>query len=131
MNWNDNFLYKYSAKIKRVLDGDTIHVMLDLGCRQYVYKEIRVVGLDGTPFDAPEIKLYKGVTEEEKELGLEAKAKAEEIFPIDSEIRIISHKDSTGKYGRLLATPFFKDENAGWTNYVDFMIAKGYYNVDK
>jgi len=129
IDWDDAQLFRYKATIERVLDGDTIHVMVDLGMKQYVYKEVRMVGFEGAYVDAPETRLYRGVTEEEKKMGLEVKAKAEQLMPVGSEIRVISHRDKSGKYGRMLATvylPLSDDEDRQWYSYVDYMVSIGY-----
>lgn len=124
MDWDDTHLYRYKATVDRVLDGDTIYCWVDLGMKNKVYKEIRVVGMDGAPFDAPEIKLYAGVTPEEKAQGLKAKKLAEDLMPAGSVIRLVSHKDSTGKYGRLLATPWVQCDDGDWYDYVVIMQAQ-------
>lgn len=129
IDWNDEHLFRYKAQQVRVLDADTIHCWVDLGMKQLVYKEVRIIGMGGTNFDAPEIKMYKGVTAEEKAHGIEAKAIAEELFL--SPCRLVSHKDSTGKYGRMLATPWLEDDNGEIYDYVEYMRSRGHDTVGK
>ena len=94
-------MYEYKAKILRVIDGDTFEASIDLGFHTHRVEKLRIYG-----YDAPEVKLYEGVTEDEKQLGLEAKKFCEELFsdPENQEITIRTHYDKTGKYGRFLAT---------------------------
>ena len=39
-------LYYYNAKLDRVLDGDTIDAMIDLGFDTWVHKRIRLFGIN-------------------------------------------------------------------------------------
>ena len=58
-------MYKYNAKLDRVVDGDTIDAMVDLGFDIWTHKRIRLLGID-----APETRT-KDL--EEKERGFETK----------------------------------------------------------
>ena len=39
-------LYRYDAKLLRVVDGDTADAMIDLGFNTWVKKRIRLAGID-------------------------------------------------------------------------------------
>ena len=39
-------MYKYNAKLDRVVDGDTVDAMIDLGFDTWVHKRIRLLGID-------------------------------------------------------------------------------------
>ena len=90
--------YKYRASLVRVIDGDTIVVNIDLGlgvwvCNQY----LRLYGID-----TPELR------GQEREAGLRARQFVCHALKC-SEIVIETHKgDSKGKYGRWLATVWYK-----------------------
>ena len=58
-------LYHYSAKVTRVVDGDTIDVILDLGFDVSLKARVRFFGID-----APESRTRDA---EEKMRGLESK----------------------------------------------------------
>ena len=60
-------MYKYKAKVIRVIDGDTLDAMIDLGFDTWVKKRIRLAGIDA----------YESRTrdKEEKKKGLAAKAR--------------------------------------------------------
>ena len=91
---NDN-LYCYRATVLRVVDGDTIDVMLDLGFSVSLKERIRFYGIN-----APESRTRDA---DEKVRGLAAKA-----FVIlwteahADEITIRTRIDKRGKYGRIL-----------------------------
>jgi len=86
-------LYKYNAKLIRVIDGDTVDAMIDLGFDTWVKKRIRFAGLD-----APETRTRN---KEEKKKGLLAKARVVSVLAANKdEFLLISH--GVGKYGRCL-----------------------------
>ena len=92
--------YNFRAtKIVKVLDGDTIDVLIDLGFDLYKKERVRIAGVD-----TPE-KRTRDL--EEKELGIHAtnwmKDKLTETIKGDEELTIRTElKGGTGKYGRLL-----------------------------
>jgi len=86
-------MYEYNAKCLRVVDGDTVDVMIDLGFS--TWKKVRV-RLDG--INSPESRTRD---KEEKKRGLAAKARLQEIIEInDSEFLL--KVNGIGKYGRAL-----------------------------
>ena len=86
-------MYQYNAKVWRVIDGDTVDAMIDLGFDVWVKRRIRLAGIN-----TPEIRTRD---KKQKQLGLEAKARLIEIFKEnDNEFLLISH--GVGKYGRCL-----------------------------
>ena len=96
-------MYEYKGKVVRVIDGDTIKVDIDLGFNSHTIALIRLARID-----AAEIKLYKGVTEEEKQLGLAAK---EWLINNISDITLKTERDSTGKFGRYISEIYANSEN--------------------
>lgn len=87
-------MYEYKAKVLRVVDGDTVDAMIDLGFNTHIKKRIRLYGIN-----APESRTRD---KEEKVRGLAAKARLKEILKQDkNEITIKSH--GVGKFGRCLA----------------------------
>ncbi len=88
-------MYTYSCKIVRVVDGDTVDIDIDLGFGVWMQKQrIRLYGID-----TPESRTRDLV---EKKFGLEAKRMILEWLPIDSIQKLITVKDKSGKYGRIL-----------------------------
>jgi micrococcal nuclease len=97
-------MYEYPATIDRVVDGDTIDVNIDLGFSIILKKQrVRLLGID-----APESRTRDLV---EKEKGLAAKAKVQEMCPEGSNIVIKTYLDKKGKYGRLLGEIIIDDVN--------------------
>ena len=92
-------MYKYNAKLDRVVDGDTIDALVDLGFDTWKKVRIRMMGVD-----APESRTRDL---EEKKLGLAAKARLIEMLG-DGEFILQSH--GVGKYGRCLGE-IFKEDN--------------------
>ncbi len=90
----------YSAKLVRVVDGDTADAMIDLGFNTWVKKRIRFYGVDTWESRTRDL--------EEKKKGLEAKAFVKDLLKDsdDGKFSIISH--GVGKYGRVLGELFVK-----------------------
>ena len=88
-------VYEYSCKIVRVVDGDTVDVDIDLGFGVWMHNErIRLHGID-----TPECRTRDL---EEKKYGLLAKEQVEYFLPEGSIQTLITVKDKTGKFGRIL-----------------------------
>jgi micrococcal nuclease len=95
-------MYEYKCKIKRVVDGDTVDVDIDLGFNNWMMNQrVRLVGID-----APESRTRDL---EEKEFGNAAKQFVEELLPVGSDQVMRSYKDNTGKFGRILGDFVFGD----------------------
>ena len=93
-------LYTYKARILRVVDGDTIDVLVDLGFD--VFKKVRIRML---AYNAPEIWRASG---EELEKGQKAKEYLQkQINELGSEV-IIQSK-TYDRYGRTLAYVLTQD----------------------
>jgi endonuclease YncB( thermonuclease family) len=93
-------MYEYKVKeVVRVVDGDTVDVILDLGFGLFKKERCRVAGVD-----TPEKRTRN---DKEKMLGNDATAFAEQWFAEEGSIIVKTEKD--GKYGRMLAT-FYRGE---------------------
>ena len=108
------------TKIVKVLDGDTIDVLIDLGFDLYKKERVRIAGVD-----TPE-KRTRDL--EEKELGLHAtnwmKDKLTETIKGDEELTIRTElKGGVGKYGRLLGWLYVGDSDISLN---EQMITEGY-----
>jgi len=95
--------YIYKAKLERVVDGDTIDALIDLGFDTWVKKRIRYKGIDTWESRTKDL--------DEKKLGLAAKDRNKELLESVSSkpgyFRLKSH--GVGKYGRVLGEIFVKD----------------------
>jgi len=88
-------MYTYTATVRRVVDGDTIDVDIDLGFSVWLDKQrIRLLGID-----APAARTRN---KEEKIRGLLSKEKLKSLCPVGSLIQLKTHKDDKGKFGRIL-----------------------------
>tara|TARA_R100000541_G_scaffold562_2_gene3803 strand:+ start:860 stop:1282 length:423 start_codon:yes stop_codon:yes gene_type:complete len=88
-------MYEYGCKVDRVVDGDTIDVVLDLGFDIMFKSRVRLYGID-----TPESRTRDL---DEKARGKMAGAFLKEAVENGSKVVIETKlKDSRGKYGRVL-----------------------------
>ena len=88
-------MYEYRCKIVKFIDGDTVDVDIDLGFGVWMHKErIRLYGID-----TPESRTRDL---DEKKYGLIAKGWIEKFMPVGSMQTLITQKDKSGKFGRIL-----------------------------
>ena len=104
--------YNYRAKLVKVVDGDTIDALIDVGFDIWVKKRIRYKGIDTWESRTRDL--------DEKKKGLAAKARNKELLEKVSNksgyFRIKSY--GTGKYGRVLADIYIQDVDGNpiWVN---------------
>jgi micrococcal nuclease len=90
-------MFDYQAKVKRVVDGDTLDAYIDLGFDVWTTKRIRFMGID-----TPESRT-RDLTE--KRFGKGAKHRLVSILEAnDNVFTLKSH--GTGKFGRVLGELF-------------------------
>ena len=107
-------MYEYRVKeIAKVVDGDTVDLVLDLGFSLYKKERCRVAGID-TPESRTRDK-------KEKVYGLEAKAYLQGLLENAENLRVKTEKD--GKYGRMLGWLWCDDYE---TSINQKMIDEGY-----
>ena len=88
-------MHEYNCTIRRVVDGDTVDVDIDLGFGIWIHNErVRLYGID-----TPESRTRDL---EEKKAGLFAKDVVLHYLPEGSKQVLRTHKDKVGKYGRVL-----------------------------
>jgi len=89
-------MYEYKAIIRRVIDGDTLEVDIDLGFKTILKKEkLRLLGID-----TPELR---SKSLQERLHAASAKQFVEDLLKPGDEITVHTEKDKAGKYGRYLA----------------------------
>ena len=112
--------YIYRGKLERVVDGDTIDALIDVGFDIWVKKRIRYKGVDAWESRTRNL--------EEKKLGLAAKARNKELLEQVSSkpgyFRLKSY--GVGKYGRVLADLFIMDSNGVQININETLIQEGH-----
>ena len=112
--------YIYRAKLDRVVDGDTVDALIDVGFDIWFKKRIRFKGVDTWESRTRNL--------EEKALGLKAKARTKELLEKVSSksgyFRIKSY--GLGKYGRVLADVFIMDKDGKQWNVNETLITEGH-----
>ena len=115
--------YIYKAKLERVVDGDTVDALIDLGFDTWVKKRIRYMGVDAWESRTRNLA--------EKEKGLAAKARNKELIEKISArpgyFLLKSH--GVGKYGRVLGEIFIQDEDKNEINVNQLLIIEGHAYV--
>jgi micrococcal nuclease len=110
-------MYHYKAKVERIVDGDTIDVIIDLGFKITTFQRIRLAGIN-----TPETYNVKKDSEEYQK-GLAAKQFVEQrVADNKNEIELETEK-VTEKYGRYIATVWFEDSE---TTLNDELVEKGF-----
>tara|TARA_R110002110_G_scaffold211268_1_gene423928 strand:+ start:389 stop:730 length:342 start_codon:yes stop_codon:yes gene_type:complete len=110
-------MYKYYITVTRVIDGDTVDAMVDLGFDIWIKKRIRFLGID-----APEVRTRSA---EEKSRGILCKERVREILrENEMKAELISH--GVGKFGRVLGVIRVKSSKESLN---DMLIAEGLAEV--
>lgn len=119
--------YWYTAKVLKVVDGDTFDVLIDLGFNIHHKARIRLYGVN-----TPESRT-KDLAE--KELGLKAKSFTADWLDSHQTIFIKTIADKNEKYGRTLAQ-VYSDTNVDDpktaclnTDIVEAGYARSYFGV--
>ena len=92
--------YEYTAKLDRVVDGDTCDALIDLGFDTWVKKRIRFFGVDTWESRTRNL--------EEKKKGLAAKEFTKDLLENSDEGKFLLKSHGVGKYGRVLGELFVK-----------------------
>ena len=109
--------YTYKVKeVIRVIDGDTVDILIDVGFYMTVRKRIRMLDIDTDE--------VRGGTDETKLRARLAKDRLEELLAM-GDVYIKTRMDATGKYGRLLGTLFVDPENVS-INVNETLVKNGY-----
>ena len=115
--------YIYRGKLERVVDGDTIDALIDVGFDIWIKKRIRYSGIDTWESRTRDL--------EEKAKGLEAKARNKELLEKVSSksgyFRLKSY--GVGKYGRVLGEIFIEDKDGKQYNINKTLITEGHAYV--
>jgi|TARA_Y100000310_G_scaffold89044_1_gene86172 micrococcal nuclease len=92
--------HNYSAKLDRVVDGDTCDALIDLGFNTFVKKRIRFFGVDTWESRTRNL--------EEKKKGLVAKEFTKDLLENSDNGKFVIKSHGVGKYGRVLGELFVK-----------------------
>lgn len=119
-------MHEYKFTLNKVVDGDTIDAIIDLGFGIFTKKRIRLIGID-----APEIRLQSKIEDpqerkKEKARGLLAKEELTKLLKGKNKTLIVKTKlDKRGKYGRVLGE-IFVSESGSLTNINNLLLLGGY-----
>jgi len=95
-------MYEYSCEVKRIVDGDTVDVIIDLGFDISYASRVRLFGID-TPESRTRDK-------DEKARGLISKDFLKSYLDKGGVV-IRTRKDKKGKFGRILGEMLVEDIN--------------------
>jgi micrococcal nuclease len=98
-------MYEYKAILKRVVDGDTVDLIIDMGFRMTTEQRIRLKSID-----TPEIWRKKKTSKEFKK-GMEAKNYVIKRFKENGNECTINTDSESGVYGRYIAEIYLKDSD--------------------
>ena len=107
-------MYEYNATVDRVVDGDTVDVIVDLGFSVMTKQCLRV-----SRVDTPEVR------GPERPDGLVSKKFVEMVIPPGSPVVVMTTKDKKGKYGRYLAEILFHDGDGELMNLSNLLLEEG------
>ena len=112
--------YIYRGKLERVVDGDTIDALIDVGFDIWIKKRIRYSGIDTWESRTRDLA--------EKAKGLEAKARNKELLmEVSSKSGYFRLKSyGVGKYGRVLGEIFIEDKDGKQLNINKTLISEGH-----
>ena len=96
-------MYEYSCEIDRVVDGDTVDVIIDLGFKIFHKARVRMYGID-----TPESR-----TRDLDEIarGILSKSFLQDALVQSNKVIIKTQKDAKGKFGRVLGELYVNDIN--------------------
>ena len=116
-------MYEYSCTVKRVVDGDTVDVILDLGFDIFHKCRVRLYGID-----TPESRTRNL---DEKARGKMAGAFLKDAIEKGEKVIIQTKlKDSRGKFGRVLGNVIVDGININQTMIENFL-AVAYFGQSK
>ena len=107
-------MYTYNATVTKVVDGDTIDALVDLGFDTWKQVRIRLNGMNSPESRTRDL--------EEKARGLAAKARLKEILK-ENKNKFILVSYGVGKYGRCLGE-IFLNQNSDSVN--NLLISEGH-----
>lgn len=115
-------MFEYSCTVLRIIDGDTIRIMADLGFHVHIRETVRLYGID-----TPEIYSVKKDSDEYRK-GIEARDELARLL-YGKELRIHTYKDKKGKFGRYLADVYvdgMMDDFGDAMSVNDYLVKHGF-----
>ncbi len=113
-------MYEYKAKVIRVIDGDTIEVMIDLGFEVFAKEKIRFARID-----TPETHGVKKESAEYQAGMVATNFVIDWMNKCNHEIMLKTSKNTDGGFGRFLAEVYIVDKDGETENLNDLLLEKG------
>jgi micrococcal nuclease len=112
--------YVYRGKLERVVDGDTIDALIDVGFDIWIKKRIRFSGIDTWESRTRDL--------EEKKKGLAAKDRVIDLLTkVSSKPGLFRIKsEGVGKYGRVLGQIYIMDKDGNQWDINETLINEGH-----
>jgi micrococcal nuclease len=115
-------VYYYNAEVKKIVDGDTFDIIIDLGFDTLRKARVRLYGVN-----TPESRTRNL---EEKKMGLAAKEFTDQwLNEAGNKVKIETILDKNEKYGRILARVWNESGSCLNTDIVASGLAREYYGV--
>jgi micrococcal nuclease len=112
----------YNAEVKKVVDGDTFDILIDLGFDTFKKGRVRLYGVN-----TPESRTRNL---EEKKMGLAAKEFTDQwLTAANNKVKIETILNKNEKYGRILARVWNDSGECLNTEIVASGLAREYYGV--
>lgn len=108
-------MYEYKAELIRVVDGDTYHLLVDLGFGIHIKQIFRLKGVN-----CPES--HKPSTLEEFNKAQAATKYAQ--LCLERALRVTVY--SPGKYNRYICDIAFQDESGRWLDLANALLLRGH-----
>jgi micrococcal nuclease len=102
-------VFEYKATIVRVVDADTMDVIIDLGFDISTNQRVRLLGINAA--------------EKNTDAGKQAISYVRNVCPLGAVVVLRSEKDKREKFGRYLAKVYFPESNECLN---DILIEKGF-----
>lgn len=114
--------YQYKAEVRKVVDGDTFDILIDLGFDTYRHGRVRLYGVN-----TPESRT-KDLAEKQK--GLAAKEFTDQwLIAAGGKVNIETILDKNEKYGRILARVWNESGSCLNDDIVKSGLAREYFGV--
>jgi len=112
----------YNAEVKKVVDGDTFDIIIDLGFKVKLDARVRLYGVNTPESRTKDL--------EEKKMGLAAKEFTDQwLTAANLKVKIETVIDKNEKYGRVLARVWNESGACLNTDIVASGLAREYYGV--
>jgi micrococcal nuclease len=109
-------MYEYRATLLRVIDGDTLDLVIDLGCFVSIERRIRLLGINTPELHDPDAS--------KRVQAIRARKFVADFLPLAKNALVIhTELDKGDKYGRLLGTVYVGEKPTESVN--DALIAAG------